>query len=195
MADPASGPGARRLDGAAIAGRLDRLDETLGLLERTPGATAETALDAVTLLTEVYGEALARVMDRVSGDTRLVEAFLDDELVGHLFVLHGVHPEPVEGRVARALEALRPQLGRKGVDAEIVEIRERTAEVRLTGGTGGGCGCGAEPVEDVVREAVLAVAPELDGVRVTVPDAPAAAKAFVPVEALLRPPISVDGGP
>ncbi|MFC4056115.1 NifU family protein [Actinomadura syzygii] len=190
MPDPSPAPAVRRLDGDAVAGRLGRLDEALGTLERTPGATAETALDAVTLLTEVYGEALARVMDGASGDARLVEALLGDELVGHLLVLHGVHPEPVEGRVARALDALRPGLRRNGADAELVEVRERTAEVRVTAG---GCGCGGgEPVEDVVREAVLAAAPELTGVVLAAPAAPAA---FVPVEALLRTRTTVDGAP
>ncbi|TMR00755.1 NifU family protein [Actinomadura soli] len=202
MAEPApiqeAGPGTaadrpRRLDGQAIAGRLGRLDETLGRLERTPGATAETALDAVTFLTEVYGEALARVMDRASDDSRLIEAILDDDLVGHLLVLHEIHPEPVERRVARALDALRPRLRRKGADAELVGIQEETAQVRVKAG---GCGCGgAEPVEDVVREAVLAAAPELVGVHVATPDTSTSTKTFVPVEALLRPPAITDGAP
>jgi hypothetical protein len=209
MAEPATGrearPGVtgddtfRRLDAQAVAGRLGLLDEKLGTLERTPGATAETALDAVTLLTEVYGEALTRVMDRASTDPRLLDLLLGDDLVGHLLVLHDIHPEPVEGRVTRALDALRPRLHRSGADAELVAIEEKTARVRVNR-SGCGCGGGAEPIEDVVRETVLAVAPDLADVHVAAPDTDtgtgtaAASKAFVPVEALLRPPATaVDG--
>ncbi|GAA2453822.1 hypothetical protein GCM10010191_85720 [Actinomadura vinacea] len=186
----------RRLDAAAVADRLGRLDEALARLERTPGATAETALDAVVMLTEVYGEALARVLDRVSGDRGLVDAMLGDDLVGHLLVLHDVHPEPAERRIVRALEAL-------GAGAEFEAVEGRTARIRLTaaaggGGCGSGCGGGggAEPVEEAVRDAVLAVAPELTGVDLVRPDAAKAGAAFIPVGALLnRAGPAADGAP
>jgi Fe-S cluster biogenesis protein NfuA len=138
-------------------------------------------------------------MDRASTDPRLLDLLLGDDLVGHLLVLHDIHPEPVEGRVTRALDALRPRLHRSGADAELVAIEEKTARVRVNR-SGCGCGGGAEPIEDVVRETVLAVAPDLADVHVAAPDTDtgtgtaAASKAFVPVEALLRPPATaVDG--
>ena len=168
------------MDDGAVADRLARLDEMLGRLERTPGATAESALDAVTLLTEVNGEALSRVVAHVSGDA--AGALVDDELIGHLLVLHGIHPEPVERRVARTLDGLRPQLNRRGVEVDLVGIEAKTARVSIKGG---GCGGTAGHAEEIVREAVLAAAPELAEVQVTQPKA---APAFVPVDALMRPP-------
>lgn len=83
-----------RLDGQVLASRLAWLDETLGRLEQMPGPTAETALDAVAALTEVYGEALARVMDRAAADATLTGALADDRLLGHLLTLHDIHPRP-----------------------------------------------------------------------------------------------------
>jgi hypothetical protein len=175
MAEPRS---RSRLDDGEIADRLERLDHALGLLERTPGATAQTALEAVTMLTGVYGEALARVLDSVAGDRPLVDALLADELVGHLFVLHDVHPEPVERRVTRAL---------KGTGAELTALQEGTARIRLAGG--GGCGCNsAGSSEEIVRDAVLAAAPELEQVVVVRPDAVKTEAAFVPLDAVLRSP-------
>ncbi|GAA4240977.1 hypothetical protein GCM10022254_67980 [Actinomadura meridiana] len=159
-----------RFAAGEVADRLARLDESLGGLERTPGAIAESALSAVTLLAEVYGEALARVMDRVAGDRRLTETLLDDELVGHLLVLHGVHPEPVERRIAQAI----------GPGAELDGIEGDTVRVRLASG---GCGCGAGKAKEAVREAVLAVAPDATRVEFVEPPPP---PAFVPVEALIR---------
>jgi Fe-S cluster biogenesis protein NfuA len=196
MAETATGPAAgRRLGGDAVAEILNRLDEALASLERTPGATAETALDAVTMMTEVYGEALARVLDRVSADDRLLEALVTEELLGHLMVLHGIHPEPAERRIVRALEELRPMLLSGGTDAQFEALEGRTARILLTGdggGCGGGCGSG-EPVEDSVREAVLAVAPDVEEVVLVRPKTGPAA--FVPLDALRGHRIATPGPP
>ncbi|MES4893196.1 NifU family protein, partial [Streptomyces sp. NPDC096012] len=70
-----------RLPDPAVEARLARLDEVLAQLESAPGP----ALEAVTLLTEVYGEALARVLDHA--DAPLRERLVEDELLGHLLVL------------------------------------------------------------------------------------------------------------
>ncbi|GAA1747393.1 hypothetical protein ACBR40_13350 [Nonomuraea sp. AD125B] len=88
MTDPPSPP---RLDERTVAGRLELLEELLSGLETTSGPTAERALDAVATLAEVYGEALARVVDRVTAASpELAVALADDVLLAHLFVLHGV---------------------------------------------------------------------------------------------------------
>ncbi|MEU9386197.1 NifU family protein, partial [Streptomyces sp. NPDC048279] len=80
MADPG------RLDGRAVEARLARLDTLLEGLESAPGPTGGPAVEAVRLLTEVYGEALARVLDRA--DAALAGQLFDDELLDHLLVLH-----------------------------------------------------------------------------------------------------------
>jgi len=163
-----------RLDAPAVADRLARLDGLLGELEAIPGATAAKALDAVTLLTEVYGEALARVLDRL--DEQQAGELADDELIGHLLVLHALHPEPLEQRVERVLERLRPLL--RGGEVRFEGVEGTVARVVLAGGGCGGPGQAAE----AVRDAVLATAPELTEVQVSPPRREAA---FVPVESLL----------
>lgn len=175
-----------RLDRRAVAERLDRLESALARLEGTPGPTAESALDAVSTLTEVYGEALARVVDHASGP--LAEMLRGDELLRHLLTLHDLHPDPVERRIERALDDVRPYLRSRGRDVELGGIDGGVARVRLSGGCGR-CGS-AEQEELTVREAVLAAAPELSDVR---PAPPAAT--LIPVEALLRRPTAAGGAP
>ncbi|MEU1167495.1 NifU family protein, partial [Streptomyces sp. NPDC005921] len=77
-----------RLDGPAVEARLARLDSLLEGLESAPGPTGTSAVEAVRLLTEVYGEALARVLDRA--DAPLADRLADDggEQVSWTF-----HPE------------------------------------------------------------------------------------------------------
>ncbi|OII70327.1 NifU family protein [Streptomyces sp. CC77] len=175
-----------RLDAAAVADRLARVDALLGRVEAAPGPTADAALHAVRALTELYGEALARVLDHA--DTGLLTDLAADELLGHLLVLHDLHPHPVERRVADAVEALRPAVREQGGDVVLEGVEGGVARVRLS--TGGGCGSGGGSgggVEEAVREAVLAMAPELSEVQ-AVPDRAAAPPAFVPLATLSRRP-------
>ena len=173
---------AERLADPAVEARLARLDELLEGLESTPGPTPRSAVEAVRLLTEVYGEALARVMDHADG--QLAERLADDELLDHLLVLHAIHPEPVERRAARAVERLRPAVRERGGDVEWAGVDGQVGRVRLTagGGCGSGCGGGTTDVSAVVREAVLAAAPELTAVE----QLSTAASAFVPLDTLTR---------
>ncbi|RCW44644.1 Fe-S cluster biogenesis protein NfuA [Halopolyspora algeriensis] len=174
-----------RLDDAAIGQRLARLDELLERVEQVPGPTVEAAIEAVQTLTEVYGEALARVLS-LAGQS-LAEELADDELLGHLLVLHDLHPDPVERRVSRAIEGLRPAVQERGGDVEPAGIDGGVADVRLSIK-----GCSSSGVEDAVREAVLAVAPELSGVKF-VPAADDRDDAFIPLDALLQRPASAGG--
>ncbi|MEU0195690.1 NifU family protein [Streptomyces afghaniensis] len=166
-----------RLADPDVEARLARLDEALESLEPLPGAATE----AVRLLTEIYGEALARVLDQA--DEELAERLADDELLGHLLVLHDIHPEPPERRAARAVERLRPAVRERGGDVEWAGVEGEIGRVRLKtgGGCGSGCGGGGSDVTDAVREAVLAVAPELTAVE-PLPSTPA--PAFVPLTTL-----------
>ncbi|MCL6738870.1 NifU family protein [Streptomyces neyagawaensis] len=174
-----------RLADPDVEARLARLDALLEEVESAPGPAARAATDAVRLLTEVYGEALARVLDQA--DAPLAERLADDELLGHLLVLHDIHPEPPEQRAARAVERLRPAVRERGGDVEWAGMEGEVARVRLTSGGGCGSGCGGggggDDVSAAVREAVLAMAPELTAVE-PVPEAPA--PAFVPLTTLKR---------
>lgn len=211
-----------RLDDAAVAARLARIDAHLEKVQAAPGPTAQAALDAVRALTEIYGEALARILDRADRYTARSEAgeealgfgsdpglagrLADDELVGHLMVLHGLHPEPPERRAERAVERLRPTLLEYGGDIELTGVEGGSARVRLRSpGGDSGCACGSaagrgpgsDGVADAVREAVLGAAPELTSVEV-VPDpaeeAGSGPATFVPLDALLRRPLAAQAG-
>jgi hypothetical protein len=172
MADPA------RLDDEAVEGRLGRLDDVLGQLECIPGRTAELALEAIELLADVYGEALGRMCDRVSRDAGVRAALNQDELLRHLLVLHRLHPEPTEARVARALDDLRGH----GVDAELVAVDGTTVHIGVSSRSCGSCGT-TRALHERVHDEVLTAAPEL--VAVELVDRPAA-PTLIPVAALSR---------
>jgi Fe-S cluster biogenesis protein NfuA len=179
-----------RLDDAAVEQRLARIDELLGRIEEAPGPTAQAAVEAVGALTEVYGEALARVLDRTDG--ALASRLAADELLGHLLVLHALHPDPVERRAERAVEALRSAVRERGGDIQLAGIDDGgVARVRLTVK---GCGSASAGLEDAVRETLLAAAPELSGVE-QVPGPEAREAAFVPLDTLTLRPAQPQGSP
>jgi Fe-S cluster biogenesis protein NfuA len=171
--------GDERLDGSAVEQRLSRLEDVLGQLERIPGRTAELAMEAVELLLDVYAEALGRVSDRV--DLRAAGLTADD-LVTHLLVLHGLHPDPPEERAARAVAELGGVAARHGATLELVGVEDTTVHIGVSGAS---CGCGstaAVSLDDAVRDCLTAAAPEL-GVEIT---QQAARPPLIPVGAVRR---------
>jgi hypothetical protein len=174
-----------RLGDAEVEHLVGRADDLLGQLEEVPGPAGELALAAVAALTELYAEAFGRVVDHARSSPAVVGALTGDALVGHLLALHGVHPEPVERRVARALDGLRLELAPLGRDVTLTGLADGVAQIEV-GGSGGGCGGpSAKELQDVVRDVVTGIAPELAEVRVVPERGPAA---FVPLESLLRTP-------
>jgi hypothetical protein len=192
MAEPATTPApavpARR-DDAEVEALVGRAEELLGRLEAVPGPAGELAGEAVCALLELYGAGFGRVVAEARGATdgpALLRALTDDPLVGRLLALHGVHPDPVERRVARALDALRLEFASLGRDVTLNALADGVAEIEL-GGSGGGCGGGGpstEELQEVVRDVVVGVAPELAEVRVV----RERATTFVPLQSLLRAP-------
>jgi Fe-S cluster biogenesis protein NfuA len=174
------------LDDVAVEERLARLDDVLGQLERIPGATAALALEAVQALTEVYGAALARVVDVAS--PAVLESFDRDELLRHLMVLHGLHPHPVEHRVQAALDRVRPYLNSHGGDVTLVSVADGVARVALSGHCDG-CTSSTTTMETAIRDAVLAVAPELEGVEAEPATAQPHPAPVIAVDSLLRRPV------
>jgi Fe-S cluster biogenesis protein NfuA len=176
-----------RLDEPAVQELLGSLDELLSRLEQLPGPAAETGLDAVAALSEVYGEALARTVELVAaaetGPPLTVTALASDELVGHLLLLHGLHPAPVEERVDQALDEVRIQLG-GGV--ELTGIEDGVARVSVTVS---GCSSTAETLLSSVADAVLAAAPELTRVEPVSARRPAPAP-LISVESLRHRPMA-----
>jgi len=178
----------QRLDDEAVRARLALVDGLLGQVERAPGPTAELALDAVTTLLEVYGEALARASTYAARSPEVRDAMTDDELLAHLLVLHGAHPDPVERRARRALEVLRPELATAGVKAELVGIDGGVATVTVRGESGCGAAATTAAATEAIQDAMTAVAPELSEVRVEA----AGPQTLVPVESLLRGPTALE---
>ena len=117
----------------------------------------------------LYGTGLAHALDcarRAGADAQLDTLLADDELLGSLLVLHGLHPLPTEARVRRTVDAVRVELGLDEqelvVDSVEAGIAHLTATERLGGGT-----MSPRAVAAIVAHAIENAAPELDTVEIT----------------------------
>jgi hypothetical protein len=142
-----------------------RVEELLAELQSASDPTVHERAEAlVSLLVELYGAGLERILALVarepSGDL-IVRRLAQDDLLASLFVLHGIHPVPVEDRVHEALQGVRPQLG--GTVVALIGINEEgVAHCELSVG-----GCGSAPLDvakTTVEKAILDVAPEIAAV-------------------------------
>jgi Fe-S cluster biogenesis protein NfuA len=149
-----------------VRGRVARVEALLAKLEEADdGPARAAAMDAVQGLVELYGEALARLVAQVSQacGPEAVARLADDELVGHLLLVHDLHPVELESRVRQALEEVRPYLRSHGGNVELLGIEGGTAHVRLEGSCHG-CPSSAVTLRQAVEEAVRKAAPELTAV-------------------------------
>lgn len=137
--------------------RMQKIEGLVRALEQ--GGDPETkrrAQELMRLVLEVHGEGLGRVVAALRALPGGDEAAADlarDPLVGHVLLLHGLHPSPAAERVAAALEPL-------GLGAWLVGVADGVARIRLRD-LDGPAGRAAKAR---VEEAVWAAAPDLQGV-------------------------------
>ncbi len=145
-----------RVVGDQIEALLDQLESSLD------GHDWSQVQDVVSLVTDLYGGGLARILELAGDDTALRERLADDDLVASLLVLHDLHPLDVEQRVRRALESVRPYLGSHGGDVELLEVEADAGVVRLRLlGSCDGCSSSSVTLELAVQSAIEEAAPEI----------------------------------
>jgi Fe-S cluster biogenesis protein NfuA len=156
------------LDARDFQARLQRLDALLQGIDRMadPSARAQTR-EIVQSLLELHGLGLERLLEHVAATGEAGAAALDacarDDVSGGLLLLHGLHPLGLEQRVLLALEEARRHLRSHGGDVELREIRDGVARLRLLGNCHG-CPSSSATLRRTVEEAIVARAPDLDGV-------------------------------
>lgn len=154
------------LDDQELRERVGRIESLLEGIEsfKDPDARAKTAEMVQTLL-ELYGEGLARIVESVGrlGSDDLKDELLDDELITHLLLLHGLHPLDVETRVVQALDEVRPYLESHGGNVQLLGVEGGVARLRMEGSCAG-CPSSTVTLKLAIEEAIHKAAPDLEGI-------------------------------
>jgi len=167
--------------------KLQRVDALVRELEALPDEDARrSAGEAFRALLELNGEGLARLLE-LAGPEVTARLAADPE-VGGLLLLHGLHPEPFEQRVQRALDGVRPYLGSHGGGVQVLDARDGVVHLRLEG-TCHGCGSSRVTLQNAIERAIVEGAPDVVAIEVegVVDQAPAG---FVPLTSIGREPLA-----
>ena len=144
---------------------LSRIDALASALDEVADAGArEAARELLELVLNLHGLALARTLAIVASaeDGRaLVERLAQDEQVRAALLLHGLHPEPIEERVRRAVERLQPELGVLGFRVHVVAVGAAMARLRVDSAHGPE-GSRAMGLQQQIEAAIVDEAPDLD---------------------------------
>jgi Fe-S cluster biogenesis protein NfuA/nitrite reductase/ring-hydroxylating ferredoxin subunit len=167
----------------------DRIGTLLDALGAGGAVARERAEDLVREVTDLYGSGLERMLEildeRGKLDDGTLAALTSDDLVSSLLVIHGLHPQSMEARVAAALDSVRPYLGSHGGDVELMDISpEGVVRLKLLG-TCQGCPSSSVTLKFAVEEAIESAAPEVTAIEVVEQEKQAATPALIPVDALL----------
>jgi hypothetical protein len=116
---------------------------------------------------ELHGAALERLMtlvnDRETEVPGLINAFSEDELVGNLLLLHGLHPLDLQTRVERALAGIESILRGYGAHVEILGMPGGTIRLRVSGVTTAAV---ARSARRAIEEALNVAAPDATSVAI-----------------------------
>ena len=83
-----------------------------------------------------------------------------DPLVSSLLVLYGLHPLDFEGRVAQAVEKVRPHVRKGGGELELLSTESGVVRLQLQV-TGQGCGSTGKTLKAMVEDALYEAAPDM----------------------------------
>jgi Fe-S cluster biogenesis protein NfuA/nitrite reductase/ring-hydroxylating ferredoxin subunit len=131
--------------------------ELVGRIEAQLEVADEAASELVASLLELYGEGLARLLARAPDPAGAAR----DEVVGHLLLLHGLHPVPLAERVRGALAEVRPYLESHGGDVELVGVEDGVVQLRLQGSCSG-CPSSTATLKLAIEEAIQKAAPDVE---------------------------------
>lgn len=166
----------------------DRIQALLDASASGGAVALERAERLVGEVTDLYGAGLERLIRLVVRSAPgLVDEIVADDLVASLLLVHGLHPHPVERRVAEALDTVRPYLGSHGGDVQLLDVNgdpgNRIVRLQFSGSCKS-CPSSAVTLELAVEDAVRAAAPEISAIEV-VAQQHESASAMIPADSLL----------
>jgi Fe-S cluster biogenesis protein NfuA len=144
--------------------RTERVEKLAGKLDQAGDPEVRAAaLELIQSVVELHGAALQRLIDKcleTAEGERVLNDALQDDLIASMFLLHSLHPDDIETRVLRGIEAARPYLKSHGGDCELVSLHDGVVRLRLHG-TCGSCSSSSLTLKNAVEEALYQAAPDI----------------------------------
>ncbi len=144
---------------------MDQIEGLIRKIENLPDPEARaSALALLQALMEFHGAGIEQLMELIaaSGDAgyAIFDRFAEDELVGSLLLLYGQHPLPLETRVTKALDKVRPYLDSHGGNVELLSVSDGVVRLRMQGSCKS-CPSSSMTLKLAIEEAIYAAAPDV----------------------------------
>jgi hypothetical protein len=165
--------------------KMRRLGALVGELDQMPGGSSKVATkELIQLLMEVHGTGLERILELVkeAGGT-ITHRIGEDPIARNLLLLYGLHPDDLETRVVKALDAIKGRLRKLDCEAKLVSIHEGAVQVRLDI-SGHAHGSTRKDLRSIVEGGIYDLVPDLTSL--TILGAEDESSGFVPLESLLK---------
>lgn len=144
-----------------LAGELARLEALTVGWDAGPQAVVAAIKTGIEQLNAEAFRRLIRALKSEPAAAAALREAVRDPLVFQVLRFHGLVKEPVEHRVARALDEVRPFLAQHGGDVELVAVKlPDTVELRLVGACQS-CPSSHETLTEGVEKAIRAHCPEI----------------------------------
>ena len=158
--------------------RAERIEELVRALDAIADPpTQSIARELVQSVTELHAQGLEHTLEILSAcgtpGAEIIERLGEDDLVGPLMVLHGLHPLELPDRVARAVS-------RFGTDAELLGVDQGNVRIRVR--QSHGCGSAGGNARVSLEDAIYNAAPDLISLSIEEESIPGSS--FVPLDAL-----------
>jgi Fe-S cluster biogenesis protein NfuA/nitrite reductase/ring-hydroxylating ferredoxin subunit len=142
-----------------------RIQEWVDKIQQLPDSDAREMLEeCLGSVLSFYGhglERILRVLDKSGADgDKMRAALLADAGVTGLLLIHGLHPVPLEKRLAGALEKVRPYMQSHGGDVALISLEDDRAVLQLEGHCKT-CPSSTVTLELAVRAAIEEACPDL----------------------------------
>jgi Fe-S cluster biogenesis protein NfuA len=169
--------------------KIRQLGTLVGELDQRPDiGSGATARELVQLLMEVHGAGLERMLEIVfeSGDqgSVIIDKLGRDPVVRNLLLLYSLHPDDLETRVLKAIDAAGARLRKFDSRVELLGMQDGAVQLRLHT-SGHACGSTTKNLRAVVEESLYEMAPDLTSLTITSPEDDSAS-GFVSLENLLK---------
>lgn len=165
--------------------RSAEIDEHARFVEQCADpATRNAALGLLRSTMELHKSALEEILEIIAekrtDGASILEAFVRRPLIHSILMLHDLHPDSLEERIARALEELQPKLRRHNAEARLISIADGVVRVSLA--VGHQHGSNGDTLKSTVEKMLIDAAPDAE---ILIESAPEGSN-FVPIDALIE---------
>jgi Fe-S cluster biogenesis protein NfuA/nitrite reductase/ring-hydroxylating ferredoxin subunit len=156
-----------------LADLADAVEKALHNVRAMPIEQRKYALALKDALEAFHKAGLVTIVRALKNDPHgkgLLHELVDDPGVYALFALHGIVKSDARTRVAAVIENLRPYTQSHGGDVTLVDVRDNTVYVKLSGACNG-CSMSSVTLRNGVEAALKEQVPEITAIEV-VPNEP-----------------------